>query len=274
MALIRVTFFFQNDLAAGWTETLYSQRASISEAMNDALTLYPLRVAMLGGQVRLLAYRGSDDLVKRDSQFFSVPTDSQFNKNASVADIDSDIASTCLVIRCQAADNIHRRTLSLRGIPDNVVQQGGRFVPTAGFASALQSWALRLSLQGWCIRGKDATFPVNSIIAISQNPATFLVTITTAAPHGLAANNQIDIRSVRGATSINGNWQVFSTPSDTTFTIFTRQIINVWAGNGTVQKVSYTLYPMFLVQAVRASHRLAGRAFFVSRGRRRARTPR
>jgi hypothetical protein len=271
MAQIRATFFFKDDNDYGWTETIHNNAGDLRTAMVKAQALVPVRTACMGLTASLVYIRVSDDLVKRDSLVFQVPVANSRNKPFDAG--DSDIANTCLLIRLEASALI-RRSLYMRGIPDNVVVKSGQFVATPGFQQALVQWGAKLVLDGWSIRSKDPLSPTVAINNVVQVPATGVVTITTGAPHLLALPAIATIRGVRGSVEVDGSWQVLGIIDATNFTIQLHQLIRPWTGGGSVSKNQYLITGINNVIAVRASHRISGRPFDSPRGRRKARTRR
>jgi len=272
MAIIRATFFFKDTNNYGWSETIHNLAQDLTQVMTRAASLGISRRNLLGDSARLVFIRVSDDLVKRDSRVTQIPIGDQVTRlGAATA---ADIANTNLVVRMETDSPIKRRTLYMRGIPDNIVTNSGRYTPDGGFANAFELWAAKILGDSWALRTRDGTQPPHNITLALQDPATGLVTITTADAHGFALTEGILITGARGATQINGTFVPFSIPSATTFVIKLSQLIQPYSGNGVVRKLGYVLGAITDSQVMRVSHRIAGRPFDSPVGRRRARTRR
>jgi len=274
MSMIRATFFFQNTRAQGWSETLFTLDTTLSKAGTDAYALAKLRAALMGAETSLIGIRVSDDLVKRDSQLVELP---EFGITATywaATPPDSDFANTCVVVRMSAADNIHRRSLYLRGIPDNVITLGGAFNPSPAFLSNFNTWANAVSNGTWAIKSRVQSSTVFPISLITQATPSGLITVTTPSAHGFVQAQQVVMAGVKGSPFLNGVWKIFSVPSPTTFTFLCNTIFFDWLGVGTVTALNYQLYQIATCVAERIGSRKAGRPFGVPPGRRKATRPR
>lgn len=267
----KATFFFKDNNAYGWTETYHSLLGSLQGVMDQAFNQLTLRTPLLGDGAQCVYIRVSDDLVKRDS-LVRVVTARQ-GKGGSLGLGFADIANTCLVVRLQH-NELFRRTLYMRGIYDAIVDDNGRYQPTAAFTEAFQLWAASLKNNNWAMRNKKRDTPSFNIVAIAQNPINGEITITTAAPHGLLQNQTVLIRGVKGPTFLNGASSVFAVPSPTTFVLKSNRMLSAWLGGGIVSASTFELHVINTAQVVRASHRIAGRPFDSPRGRRLVRSRR
>jgi hypothetical protein len=268
-ALIRGTFFFKDQQDYGWTETIYSLQPTLDTAMAKAQLLLVKRRDLLGNTSGLVQLRVSFDDHQRDSLVYPVPVFDQTTKIPTDAE-GSDIANTCLLVRL-ATSAVVRRSLSLRGYPDNIVTLSGQYSPTAGFRTAFVAWANELTNGLWGIRTKDPaalTVPLDNVI---QNVATGEVTITTHAPFVVVPNQAITLRAIRGPNTMNGTWRVFNVINPTNFTVLTRTLIRPYLGGGIATVAQFNVTPINSGIVIRVSHRIAGRPFDSHRGRRSAR---
>lgn len=268
MPICRATFFFKDTNNHGWTETIHSLKADLTSTLTAAKALLTLRVECLGSTAALDFVRVSDDLVKRDSKIYKVPARDGTPKSLGIG--NADIANTCLVVRLDA-NPLTRRTLYMRGVPDAIVDFSGVYTPSPSFRTAFDAWLAQLKSDGWACRGKDGTIVPAVISLITQNPVTGQVTISTATPHGFAVNQAVTIKGVKGATSVNGSWNVFNVLTTTSFTIQTNVLLANWLGGGTVSRLGFTLAAITDGVVMRCGERKAGRFFDSPVGRRRAR---
>lgn len=271
MPIIRATFFFEDDNKHGWTETIHTQKPDLTTAIAAARALADLRRNCLGDTARITYIRVSDDLVKRDSKIHTVPSGDGTTRTTGAT--AADIANTAVIVRIEASP-LARRTLYMRGVPDEVVTRSGKYTPTGGFSNSFDMWANDLIINNWACRSRDGTNPLHTITDITQVAATGVVTITTIDAHLFELNTPFVVRGVRGAKVVNGTWTPFSIPSATTVTIKITSLIGTYTGGGTAAKLGYILAPITDVKVIRVSHRNAGRPFDSPRGRRSKARPR
>lgn len=268
MAIIRATFFFKDDNDHGWTETIHTTRGDLVTAMIAATLLGQKRVELLGGSGYLSFIRVSDDLVKRDSLVNQIS--SRDGRPKSLANGASASANISLVIRMQA-NVLNRRTLYMRGIPQNILAGAGLYFPQAYWIANFAAWNNQLTTDGWAIRSRSGLVVQHVIQTISQDPATGRITFTTADAHGFVPNSSVIVKGVRGAVSANGLWNVFSVADPTHFTVNSNVLLQQWTGGGTAGLAGYVLNAIVNSQVMRASERKAGRFFDSPVGRRRVR---
>jgi hypothetical protein len=266
--LFRATFFFEDVQNYGWSETFFSQKATLQDVLVAAQAVVPLRVNMLGGGVSLKYIRVSDDLVKRDSLVKAVSSRDGQNKTIGAS---SDIANTCILVRLQGSA-LARRSWYVRGQSDDNVTNSGDYTPTPAFNAALTAMINQLTLDAWCIRTKNPISVPIQVIQVLQNPVNGQITITTTGPHGFLVGSTVTFTGMKGVSFLNGSTTVFFVNSPTSFTINSNQLAGTYLGGGTVVSRLFTLTLITLGFAVRASHRIAGRPFDSHRGRRKGRT--
>ena len=267
MPQLRATFFFKDSGGYGWSETIHSTKPDLTACLAAASSLAAFRISCLGGTSYLPFVRVSDDEVKRDSLIFKVPPGDMFNTSA--AGTSSDIANTSLTVRLSSTP-LRRRTLYMRGIPDDVVKNSGLYTPSQNFQGAFDQWFIQLKTDAWAIRGKSGVALPHTIGLIAQNGTSGDIAVTTLDPHGLAQNDTIVIRGVKGATALNGTWRVFHVTDTTNFTLKSQSILKIWTGQGTVTKQAMDLLNITDGEIMGVSHRIAGRPFDSHRGRRKA----
>jgi hypothetical protein len=266
MPIIRASFFYVDDRGAGWSESYHNTLTTLAGVLTQAKSLLPLRVALLGGSSALQFVRVSDDEQKRDSQIFRVPSNQQRSTTYKLN--GSDPGNTSLPVRLDATDKV-RRTVYMRGLPDVLVQDGGFWAPDGTWVGAWNLYLAELIGKGWAIKARTALVaPVNVTGALQTLPGG-VVTVTTAAAHGLVQGDYATISGVQGAKIINGTFAVVGPTTGTTFPIQLNSIMPAYTGLGTVNKLAYSLksiaggsYPLTV------SERKAGRPFSSPRGRR------
>jgi hypothetical protein len=268
MAIYRATFFFTDTNGYGWSETFFNQGVTLEAVRDVAKQLVPRRVAILGRGVRLRFLRVSDDLIKRDSLIYDVPSEDGQLKDPNID--TSDLANTCVWCRLQATAMV-RRPFPLAGIPDNVVQPSGAFNQDAAWMTAFQAWTNAVKNGGWAIKAKNTAVPQFAIVTIQQDAATGDITIEHAGANQFVQNDAIQIKGVRGATQCNGLFYVFKVTAPTFLVIKSRRLINPYTGGGTVGKVGFTLNNITEISPRRSGTRKRGRPFDSPIGRRRAR---
>lgn len=269
MPLYRATFFFQNSNNYGWTETIYSAKTSIVDALAAAQSLARLRISMLGTDAFLTNLRVSDDLVKRDSFVWQNPSSSQ---GTSVHNAKpSDIPNTCLVCRMESGPQ-YRRTLYIRGQEDDCTTNGGVYTPTPNFVDAFDQWANELITNGWSIRHRNLLELPAQIATAVQTLPDGIVTVTTATDTDVTQGGIVLIKGCVGATQLNGEWTVLTKPSARSFTVKVGAIVGTYFGGGNATAQAFLLDPINNVFVRGVSHRITGRPFAGRRGRRTART--
>jgi hypothetical protein len=266
MALNRATFFFKDTNQHGWTETIHSQKSDLPSVLTAAKAVVPLRVKCLGQSSRLVYVRVSDDLVVRDSQVYVVPLDDQVPKNPDLG--TSDPANTSLVVRLQASSLV-RRTLYMRGLPDNIVEDAGHYSPTPLFSANFALWVSQLVSDSWAIKTVDRLIVQHIITSVAQDVVTGRITVTTLDAHGLTLTSGVQIKGAKGAVAINGLHPIYALPSALSFVINSTVIIPAYLGGGLAAIPGYVLAQITQGTPVRIGERKAGRPFDSPVGRRR-----
>ena len=271
--LLRCTFFMRDTKGYGWTETYHSNKTALLDLQGVALKLGLQRRNLLGSTARMLSFRVSDDLIKRDSRVFRFPPGDQTTRvgggNAS------DIANTSLVVRVETANDRVRRTVYMRGIPDSIIVNAGEFQPDQVWSDTFAGYLDLLKADGWVCRSNvDQPATEANVTAVSQNFATGVTLITCDAGIGVALDKPVQIRGARGCPQINGTWRVLSVVSSGVFNIQVNTLLAPYQGGGKAKNVGYLTYPITDAFVNGVSHRNAGRPLGLPPGRRRARSRR
>lgn len=184
--------------------------------------------------------------------------------------IDADFAGTSLLCRKQSGLKFSR--LFLRGIPDAIVLQGGKYWPTAvpGFEADLAAFGAVLA-SGWSWLGVSGTQPAPQAVTAAVTGTDSLCLITVAGPlfTGKAAGTKIVVRisGQRQPANLNGNFTV-SVVSDTQCrTVSPLSINNFTVSNGRMRFTNVDYIPITSVKAERIVSKRPGRPTDQYRGR-------
>lgn len=266
MAMNKATFFFTGG-KYGWSESYHSKKPDLTSTLAAARDLLPLRLALCAGDVRCEWIRVSDDLVRRDSMLHYVPRGDQSNvTNAAASSANPNL---CILVRCDAAQPTVRRNIYMRGFPDDMEKMSGTWYDNAQWRASFTIFSRQLAFDLWAIRTKDPLVAQIPIVSAVQEEGTGIITFTTSANHNLSTNEAITLSNMT-VPALRGNWQVLGTPpSNTTFQVAVRFLLQGVAVTGKVSKVAYKLEEIIKTQDLRISHRIAGRPSDQPRGRRR-----
>lgn len=257
-------FFTQNKW--GWSETHAINVGDINLAFTRGEDYVTNRVGMLGSQAFIRYIRASDVAISGDARVKSIATNSQQGKLAG----DSDIPNTSIDIRLDATD-VQRRTMYLRGQPDDVVRGGGIFTPSADFNLAYGQWRQwMLTQSGLGMVHLDRNVARRDITSVAV--AGGVTTVTTAVAHTYGTLDKIRIRGGFGMVGLNGIWTIQVT-SPTTFILIGAAPVGTYIGGATSQLRLYTFTPYSRIEIIRATRRNTGGPFDRPVGRRRRRAP-
>lgn len=275
MPIWKANYFF-TQRKQGWSETWYLDRSAAGSALEAMKNIMPLRVALLGGvglgasDPRLEEIRVSNIAVDRDSLVYAVPPGDQFN--SALLGV-ADNPNLCLLVRLEAGA-LYRRSWSLRGFPDSLITNNGIYVADAAWQPRFDAFitAVRNRLLGMVAWDRAAPIVAISAIGPPDPVVKNLVTITTAAPHGLIVGDRFKIISAPGTSNLRGTWTVFSLGLGNIFTFFSRKEYGgAYIGGGRLTKKTPAFFNFDNAEIERASHRITGRPFDLSVGRRRKR---
>lgn len=281
MAYYLITYNFSQG-PFGWSEK-FNMLASSFQAAIDASadnTILAARQALLGAAAAAGGYsatlnsvRISDVAVKRDSVVRVVNAQGA----ASPTNDTADIPNTCLVVRMNLSSDpngvgsLYRRTLYLRGFPDGLVSNGGKYTPTAGWVTAFTLWVnlLRDRSFGTIVSSKEE--PLLNIMAAANDGANTL--FTTDVNNNFPNGRQVHFTGQK-PSAIFGTYktvyQVAGQPAQ--FRVLGQNIVGVPTTLGQVNLVASAFgYIVGTPQVVRASHRVTGRPSDAPRGRRKKR---
>lgn len=266
MAISRATFFFKQR-RWGWSETLFSSESDLKVLLNRAKDYLPVRNNLNGADTTCEYIRVSDDAVKRDAEVFVPPPGDQ--KARWVTAGSSDVPTTCALIRLQGSPT-GRRSLQLRGIPDDIVVGGGILQFTGQWNAAFASWKTEITSGRWAIRIKTNPNPAWVVNGIAFDSAVWETTFTLAGFHTLTTGDQVQILGKTGTPKLNGIWRVKVTAQNT-FKIATNFRVDPYVGAALARPVAYTTVPINDAVILRVSKRSSGGPFDKPVGRRRVR---
>lgn len=267
MAIVRATLFFEQ-LGRGWTESYWRDSGSASLADQFAIVdvLAAKRIKCSGVQTFLRYARVSAEGVFRDA---AVRTYTGAGL-PGLSSENSDVPTTCLLVRCRNATFTKLKFVYLRGIWDSIVTAGGTFIPGASFTAYFNDFAAALVQGAWGWLGADVTTKVNIANVVQELNGT--VTITAAAnvfPGPPFPRTTVRIAGVQGAVAINGPQIVQATAATICHT--TKRIpIFPYTTGGTLAYQTKALIPITQATPDRIAERKVGNVSYVSRGRRRA----
>lgn len=265
---VQLRFQQQSTLLGGWTMNFWAQSASLDKVISDSDFLATTLSNTVGAQTVIQGSRISTVGVSRQTLKRSF----NFGGTPLVASTDADYPSTALQL--VLVDTGGDRVLQwIRGIPDAVVSDSGRYNPTATFTRNLNSVfnALTASGQTFVLRNLVRTTPNLVISAI--NPTTGVTTVPSHGYGPAGTVNYARIRGVRGLTYANKVWQFTVVDANTLQLNFWAAQTDVIEPGGkptcTLQVYGYNKIASASIQAV-SSHR-TGRPTGLLGGRRKRR---
>jgi len=263
----RTTFFFE-DGKYGWSESYFSQPASVQAARAAALLIAPKRIALLGTGPVFAAIRVSDADIERDSLITlaaDIPTGKDRREEASDVPYSSWL--------CQLSNGTrYKRPLYLRGCPDIDITDPEDAAAHGVFKKAWAAYVAALIAGGYMLRvllrGTDN--PSKKITDVFGDAAGFKV---TTAAHGLVNNDVVRISGVKGSTVPKGKYTVRKVDDDNFVALHLPAPGAVgYTGGGEWTKQIIGFKPVTEGIIVRQTRRATGRPFDSPHGRRKART--
>src|SRR5262245_37439972 len=166
MPTFQTTFIF-NAERQGWSETFYWTGTSADNAIANALPVGQARIGLLGNTVQLESIRVSDVAILGDSL-----TDETLNgQNTSVAAAGARDTVSNAVLGRATAENIYRRQIWIRGMPDafiiyNPATGKSMLNESPAFIQAWNVWATALVGKGFQLRVIDKSTPLKPITGV------------------------------------------------------------------------------------------------------------
>lgn len=212
MGQMRVTVFFEAG-EYGWTETLFPATTDYNQAQTMATAYCNVRAPLMASGSApapgIIAFRVSDDSLFRDAfdQFFQPP----LIGSASSGPLHP---TTALLLRLTATALV-RRPIYIRGIPADIMDNAGNYVPnfvTSGLINTYRNFLL--ATPGWKIR-TTVSSPPRTIYSLASivPPNSF----TTTAPNGFNAGDVVIVKGSSRNRNPVGLWKVGPGPGLTNF---------------------------------------------------------
>lgn len=136
MALYMATAFFQQE-GYGWTESYFRDSQEVTDlaalADFDRNNIWNLRAVALAKQASIRAQRASFVTVKGDSVLNNI-------RIAGNDTWESEDANTAVLVRLGNIDNTKRKNVFMRGVPDDMVVNGGRVGNATGWKNAADAF--------------------------------------------------------------------------------------------------------------------------------------
>lgn len=265
----KVTWFFRDVNAHGWSESIYNTGFDTQGVYTRALALVDKRLDILGREAELIALRVANDDPQRDSALKSfAPGDGQGQYPPAADNNNTDFSDTSLLVLLYATSKKKGR-LFLRGIPDDVCNNAGQYTPPPFFVNKFQTWAIALAGEGsWAVRTFAPPAAKVPITTIDQSQLTGTATIVTGAPNLLVPGDLVVFTGGRGSRGLRGRHRVLAAATDgITFRVPCNKLLLPYDGGMSVQKVAFELTPFSSATVVRITRRKAGRPFGVPPGR-------
>jgi hypothetical protein len=272
---MRVTYFVQQQSSklGGWQMNFWNLGQSTGDVKPLADALAKLLYNVMGAQAFIPYYRLSDATTFRN--VLAVYTNQ--NAQSPDADTDADYPATALQLKLQAsagANGVYKTIQWIRGIPDAIISNSGRYNPTTYFTSKLGPvlGALQNAGNAWAVNVLNRN--------VTPTPVTAFVNSTgfvTAPNHGLGAVGAIVPVRIKGAgqrNPLNGRWNVTIQDTNTVsinFWVPETVAIPITGKNPTIRKQAYTQVQIASATVGIISEHKTGRPTNLLGGRRRAR---
>jgi len=254
MAIIRVVFFFRQELA-GWTETWHIDRESLTSALTEADGLRTIRRQLGHPDCHITHVRAN---------FVSTPNQTlirrYFAPKLTEGGIDTPWQAILLRIETETGT---RRMQAIRGVPDSYFLHG-ELHSSGELAIKLASLEATLANFGWKIRSIAKANPVLTVTDVSGDGV-----VTTSVAHNLSPGHKVKFYRTRDTLNrlVSGNFDVIEVPTATTFRIGPWKAGRL-VDEGKVRRQEIVYTDVARLNAVRAMSRRPGRPFGLLVGRR------
>lgn len=274
----------------GWSESWYNPTdATADGARFSALLLMNKRIKLLTPgwtitSIRIANLDAANNLTRKGQLVFVPPLTGRGTYPGTKQD---EQPYDALEVRIDTEPGNHR-SFSMRGIPNEIVNAGARFLNPAAWEPRFADWASELNGTAgdflgnhWAIRvrGTPFTFNIRNVIILpATNPdaSPSHPVVTLNGNLGLAAGQTITISGVMGMTRINGQWIIGSVPVvggavDPYVVLKAKRrtaVGGVYTTGGTAVTFGYSLAPITNATPGYGTSRRTGRPSGVVRGRR------
>jgi hypothetical protein len=310
---VKATLFLQSNLQ-GWSESYYMQAPDFSEgSLSTLLPKFEFRMAMSTYLIKVLGLRIVDPTKPKVAMFFTpglnypnlsfrsgpgtfrLPDTGTYLKdiNTNWRRQDTEEPDDCILVEAYSADGLHRRGITIRGVPDGLDDATGAINLIQASA---QNWLT--NYHNWVAQLTNGTYYFRTLLSTTPPPVNItsldvlasdhrFITIATAAPilhdgvnpiQTTSPNNKVLIRGYKGGYRIDGTWNVTSISGGNTYVLGPHRrnvaVAAAFPAGCTVQALVYDysvpIFRMNLNRLYMSEHR-TGRPFGVQAGRRPAR---
>lgn len=266
---------------AGWSESWYDPSDETDNAaVATARALMNRRILLLTPGWTITAIRTSRldanaNLLRKGILTFIDPSDGKGQYPGTAQD---EQPYDALEVAVNSVDGNHR-AFSMRGIGNNVVSAGARYLAPPAFVAAFDLWKTQLS--EWALR-RRALVGSQAITAIAIAPTTTgpgspqrpSVRIEDAT--GFVSGGTVVIKDVAGMTRMNGSWRVEKVltivPGPMAWLVLLPKrrvtVGGVYTSGGTATEYTYSLSSVGSVPPGYGTSRRTGRPPLLVRGRR------
>lgn len=274
----KITFFYTTNIG-GFSESWIANVPYNSITMRQHIKPYWSARKGVTGRTTFLSYVRIADLTS--PRLVLISTEDEIKATISnqgdgisgpATDAESDISSTALLIRRANLGNTSH--LFLRGVPDGVVDSGGKYDPIGGFAQKMANFIQAVvNLEwGWYHRTVMAGFPDQLVDATVNADGTLTFQTLNNGFFGLLANKnyQLTISQCRSSANLNGTW-VFRVGTAANLAKTTKKgALGAFKGPDglvTMYNSPRTFLPMLSGQVIKPVERRFGRPFGLAVGR-------
>lgn len=268
----KVTFFSkqQSSKLGGWSTSFWHGSTQLQNCIEDTTFTRNFLAQTQGAQAYISEARISE--VGAFRQVRNLLFKAAGPKKVEDDNPDADYPSTAIQLIMKAQPN-HSAKVWLRGIPDDIVSDAGKYNPTPLFKKRLDSFVRVLTepALGWSLRVLDPARPNRPITAF--NAQTGVVTVPA---HGFGAAGttlKVRVKGVKGIAAANQVWRITVLTADTvqlSFWIETSEVIQP-GGNPVMTPQTYVFVKTTAAEAGIATSHYTGRPTGLLGGRRRKR---
>jgi len=271
MPFFKVTFLF-NQSRHGWSETWYREASLLRDVRVPAAQVAASRSRLLGVGSLIEAYR----ITSVDKPYRKLLT--KFTAPESFNVDPTDQAPAAILARLHDSELIYDRLVTLRGCPDveiTIDEAGNPTVVDALYEQRWQDFVTTLKQQGFRWKARGKTGAGGTLINVTDIVINGAGRLAMAIP-GLSTdvNGYFELTGFTGpaAAVVNGRHQVRAKDGNQVETNTTPPVgttlIGLELGKARAITVEYPTPETGVI--LRPGKRDTGRAFFVSRGRRKA----
>lgn len=199
------TAFFQQN-GYGWTESYFRDSNSVTDlaalADFDREQIWAARSVALAKQASIVAQRTSFTEVRGDSVLNNIPM-------AGNPAWNSEDANTAILVRLGNIDNTRRKNVFMRGVPDDMVVNGGSIGGAPGWKNAADAFFNKIIdfNYGWMSITTRVNFPITGYVANAEKKV--VITIGADPVLGLPIGTKVVLQGINvgvGLPSVlNGN---------------------------------------------------------------------